>query len=638
MMINEYNIGYFLTQEHINKGCQLLKKQIDEKAYNFRCIDLEIYRREEKFLDFNSEEFYETYIKKDLLYNYISSFYNYNYSIPKGVYGLRNFNFTSFNLQIVYYSLGFYFLDLIKESYSELASIKLNSNIYTYYGGKLNLDFPEKSKIFYQEDYNSFSSGIKKFIQDHLEKHKIAIIKLDIQNFYHEIKHSSLIESIDKIALPSHKRRLSFDENTKLSIKDLLLFTLGSTKGLLLSQQNIISNFLSDIYLINLDDFILSLHLNNENKFAYYRYVDDFFLLFCRDRSISNESIGDEIFNIGNRISDFILSSLELRCNPLKSQKYILEDNSDYLKFINDAKFISFNDPSFNKDKSKPKEKFDQIIQIISGLKEEHKLKGISSLETGDENALKECFISAVRNYSNSLEAKNELEKVFLDWNPILTLHSIKALMFLIGTNENSLNNIEKFLMNNFSENIKRTELLYLLEKFLLHDKYNGQFNEKITNIDQHPSIYFSMLHRLIKPSKESTQKFTPISNDDLKNYDSLMQQIKKLILSERKEDFTLSFNHLLNMFHIFCYLKDPENKNIQQKKYERPDILKFLRNKLTLIEIQFIISFFDRRNKNPISHAGSEKMENWIIGKDEYEQYKEKTFRLIQKLFPLCS
>ena len=113
------------------------------------------------------------------------------------------------------------------------------------------------------------------------------------------------------------------------------------------------------------------------------------------------------------------------------------------------------------------------------------------------------------------------------------------------------------------------------------------------------------------------------------------MQQIKKLILSEKLKDFTLSFNHLLNTFHILCFVND--DRNIPQKRYDSKSVIEFLKNKLSIKELHFVITFFDRRNKNPISHAGMQKMENWIISKTEYERYKQKTISIIKILFPLA-
>ena len=59
MSVNKnFNLGHFLKLEHIKKGHELLKLQIDEKHdYNFRCIDLEIYRNENYLSDFSAEEY-----------------------------------------------------------------------------------------------------------------------------------------------------------------------------------------------------------------------------------------------------------------------------------------------------------------------------------------------------------------------------------------------------------------------------------------------------------------------------------------------------------------------------------------------------------------------------------------------------
>lgn len=65
-----FNLGHFLKQHHIDKALLLLDKQLKEKSFTFKTIDLEIYRKEKSLDKFDSKKYYQDYIKKDLLYNY----------------------------------------------------------------------------------------------------------------------------------------------------------------------------------------------------------------------------------------------------------------------------------------------------------------------------------------------------------------------------------------------------------------------------------------------------------------------------------------------------------------------------------------------------------------------------------------
>lgn len=135
----------------------------------------------------------------------------------------------------------------------------------------------------------------------------------------------------------------------------------------------------------------------------------------------------------------------------------------------------------------------------------------------------------------------------------------------------------------------------------------------------------------MIQGKKDRDNKYLNIENKVLLSNDSLMQQIKMLILSEKEEKYNLAFNHLLNIFHLYCFIKDESKSQTQLKNYNQNNIVEFLIKTGTSIQnINFVISFFDRRNKNNISHPGDKLMENWVVGKKEYYVYLKKMNKLI--------
>jgi hypothetical protein len=44
-------------------------------------------------------------------------------------------------------------------------------------------------------------------------------------------------------------------------------------------------------------------------------------------------------------------------------------------------------------------------------------------------------------------------------------------------------------------------------------------------------------------------------------------------------------------------------------------------------------MQFFDRRNKNNISHPGENEMENWVVNEQEYLSYKVKMNALVIRI-----
>ncbi len=631
MKANNFNLGYFIKQEHVDKAFDLITTQLNEKSFTFKTIDFEIYRNEVDIKSFDKVEFYERFILKDTLYNYRSIFYNLEYTIPKGAYGIRYFNFTSFHSTLLYYSLGFYFYDLMKETLSRIEPVKAKlENINTYYGGRINFDKPSKSEVYYHNDYNSFNIGVKKSISDILTNGKKAcVIKLDIQDYYFTIRTSKLLDVIDKFSLPSSKKRLKFDNVTKESISSLLLFYMKRDKGLPLSAQNIFSNFISNIFLFELDNFVQKLPVYKKKGFSYYRYVDDFYLIFDRKSSTKNNKIGNEIFNITSDISDFLTNSLGLKINHLKSQKWIIEDLNDFNDFVKSEKFISFFDPL---KKKKPKEQLEQVCDIIQKLKDDFKKSGTTTIANHEDLALKEIFISSIKNFVKSKHAEKSLDKAFKNWNPILTLNSVRALMFLIGNSTTGYKAVKKYLEDDFEQKIKKTQNIYLLEKFIKLDTYDKSLNKLILQSES-KSQYFQLIKRSMSKSKESITKYLPIEDTVIQTNNSLGQQIKMMVLAEEEGKYNLAFNHLLNTFHEYCFIKDSSKKKKELKNYDVNSVVEFLtKNKAAIEEVNFVMSFFDRRNKNNISHPGEILMENWVVNKTEYKDYYRQMINLMKR------
>ncbi|MCT2406978.1 hypothetical protein NZD88_05345 [Chryseobacterium antibioticum] len=627
-----FNLGYFINESHIEKAFELLKHQLSQETFTFKTLDFEIFRNEHYIRTFDIKKYYQKFLCKDLFYNYKSIFYNNEYLLPKGAYGLRRFNFTSFNLFILYYSLGYYFYELLSETLASVEKSKSNKNkAFTYYGGKINFDSPKNSEIYYQNDYSSFNLGIKRKIKKGLDdKKKICIIKLDIQDYFKTIDNKILIDVIDKYSLPSIKKTLRFDNATKNSILDLFKYFNGNHFGLPLSSQNIFSNFLSYIYLFELDNYIQKLDISKEEGFSYFRYVDDFFLIFEKEKKEKNEIIGDLFFDISTKITDFLSEKLNLKINHLKSQKWILNSNTDLQKFISEEKFISFSKYN-NEDKKSLDDKVKDISDIIENLKSEYKKNGITKISNENDLTLKEVFDKSVKNFIRSKQSQTKINRAFKDWNPILTLNSTKALIYLIDNSKTGYKIIEEFFKDNFKQKIKKTQYIYLLEKFVNLENYDKSFNEII--LKNEGGFYYSLIKRMIEGKKDREKKYLNIEDKVLLKNDSLMQQIKMLILSEKEERYNVAFNHLLNTFHLYCFIKDKSKSQTQLKNYNQLNIIDFLIKCETPIQdINFVMSFFDRRNKNNISHPGDKLMENWVVGKKEYLMYLKSMNKLISR------
>ncbi|MHA3788670.1 hypothetical protein ACX0HA_10700 [Flavobacterium hauense] len=629
--IKNFNIGNFIKINHIERALELVKLQIEGDKFSFKTIELEIYRIEDKLSTFDVNNYYKEFIAKDIFYNKTNIFYNIEYLIPKGTYGVRNFNFLSFEMLILYYSLSFYFYDIIKDSYEAIEDKKNNrDNISTYYGGKIDFNNPNKSNLFYQNDYIDFNNVVNTKIEEILrQKKKAIIIKLDIQDYFKSIDFNILIETIKKYAVPSNSKRLNFDYTTIEEIKNLFLFINKSLLGVPLFSQSIVSNYLSYLYLFNLDNYIQELSIANEKDFLYTRYVDDFYLIYKRNKTVKNDIIGDEIFNITTGITEFLFSELQLNINHLKTHKVILENTADFEKFIKKEKIISI--PETLKKPKKPQEKLDEIKDIIEKLKSEYKSDGLTHLNIEDNNKLKEIFSKSLTNYIKVSTVKANIDKMFKGWNPILTLYSSQALIYLLKHSKEN-KTLKEFLLTNTDVKFNHPQYLYLLEKFILSNDEDLDFNTEILS-SKIKNPYLTLIKKMLGDKSPLTYN-QDIWIDDvfITENQTITQQIKMLNLAEIEERYNLAFSHLLNIYHVYCFKNDSDAGEL--KKYNKTNVENFL-DKLNLsnIHLAFTVQFFDRRNKNNISHAGEELMENWIVNENEYFEFKTKLNVLLVKI-----
>lgn len=630
-MIENYNIGNFLKIAHVKKAFELINLQIDDDKFSFKTLEFEIYRKNNVTTNFDCQKFYDDLLEKDILYNHNNIFYNIEYLIPKGVYGVRKFNFLSFEMLLLYYSLGFYIFDLIKESYETIELKKdKRDNISTYYGGKIDFVNPKKSVLYYHNDYIDFNNKVSTQIENILKKKKKAIIiKLDIQDYFKSIDLEILLKIIHEYAVPSNSKRQHFDSSTIEEIKNLFLFINKSLTGVPLFSQNILSNFLSYLYLFELDNFIQNLKISREEDFIYCRYVDDFYLIFKRNKGIKNNVIGDEIFDVTTSISEFLYEELGLKINELKTQALIIKDQDDFEKFIKKEKVISI--PESLKTEKKPLDKLTEIKDIVENLKKDYKLTGKVSITTENSNKLKEIFSTSMKQYLATPNAKGVVDKMFLNWHPVLTLSSTQALIYLLkNSNQNKL--LKDFLTENKDFKLSNPQYLFLLEKYLLSNLPDPIFNKEIID-SKGCNNYLNLIKKMLDENTvihESSDIF--IDRNLLSSKDTLMQQIKMLTLAETEGKYNLAFNHLLNIYHYFCFTNDPLAGEL--KKYNQINVTDFLDSLgISIKQLNFSMQFFDRRNKNNISHPGEELMESWAVNREEYFRYKVKLNKLLRKI-----
>lgn len=630
--MKNFNTGYYLKKIYFEKAFELISKQIHDDSNSSKTLELQIYRNKKVLDTFDLNFYYKKYIKKDIFYNCQQNFYNIEYLIPKGIVGVRSFNFLSFESLLLYYALGFYFFDLISVSFKTIEDKKKKrDNIFTFYGCNINYDIPKNSDLNYFTDYVEFNNSVSEKIEKVIkQKKKAVIIKLDIQDYFKTIDFEILLDVISKYSTNTQTKKLKFDENTKDEIKHIFNFVNKGRIGLPLFAQNVISNFLSYVYLYELDNFIQEVAFLKNKDYIYSRYVDDFYIIYKENKGVSNEQIGEDIFMLSSQISQFLAKKLYLKINNLKTQNLIVNNEVELQDFIKKEKVISI--PQSLKKGEKPNETLDEIVKIIENLKKTYKQKGKAYLTTEDNNKLNEIFKRNLKVYLNSIDAKTKVEKAFKNWIHLITLVNPQALFFLLkDTTKNK--EIFTFLTQNIAK-YNTPQFYYLFEKYTLHNKLTQQEKNKFKKIDANNDYY-----KLIKASLISTYKVTPDKLDFpievvvLKKNEVLTQQIKLLNMAEIDCKYNLAFNHLLNIYHYFCSISDTKFSG-DLKNYNQNNITDFLDNLgFSNEDINFSLIFFDMRNKNNISHPGEKLMANWTVSQKKYWEFKQKLISLIERI-----
>lgn len=492
----------------------------------------------------------------------------------------------------------------------------------------------DKSDIDYRKDYQQFTSKIRKTVRAAIKDSKVAVLHLDIQDFFNSIDHSHLTQVLCEQALPKSRLRLHYnDEQTKWTIREILFLIMQRSEGLPISQNNIISNLLSHLFLYPLDCCIreIQMEVGLSLPLTYHRYVDDMFITIKFPKIEDNQNIGTKMLDISTRIGEYLSSNLALSLNPLKTRLDIISSEDEVDSLIERSRLVSFYQPPPDEGGELPQNTLNRAILILKKLKTDYKEKGyVSRLATNDDLALKQCFQQAVSHYTKKIEVGKELEQVFKDWQPALIPKSIKVLIFLISRAPNALAVLITHVHDNLSSPHPSLTTLHLAENLMLIDQYQNEFDDIIVNLyKESPNSYTHLLSRLIRPDFPSKERYINIEDCELKSNSSMTYQIRRAFIAERRGFHSLAYNHLLNTLQEWCFIHEQSKKTRDQ--YDRNEIVKWLESFASHSEIVFVMTMFDRRNRNTISHPGDESIDISPVDRSEYESH----LRQLNLLFP---
>ncbi|TKJ87013.1 hypothetical protein PaeCFBP13512_18840, partial [Paenibacillus sp. CFBP13512] len=329
-MIFIIKLSEIITEELFLNAFNICKNYAEENFIldiNFRLL--------QDILKTTSEEkmslFYKKFIETDLVLS-IPEFYSSDIIfIPKGMTSVREYRFFSLYSIILYNAIGLLFVECTHDLLKEIHFSK--KNIFAYYPTTFLKENNEwKANNDYKENYSNFLDKLYEQITV-----GDVVLRLDITNYFEDIKHRLLINMLKKFSIPSILSKYNINSVTQEILEFYFASLMGKNNAIPQGRKNFLSDYLGYLYLVPFDVNVASLTKNKNLNFkSMIRYVDDIFITFTPNINLSKKEILKELLVIEQLISSWFYDNLFLSINSSKTKRNIIdsEDNrKKYLKF-----------------------------------------------------------------------------------------------------------------------------------------------------------------------------------------------------------------------------------------------------------------------------------------------------------------
>ena len=634
------NLGYFLDNRYWEDAYSLEEAKINFKQNNthFKTLNIEYFSRidGDKRKVIGDKEYFNSKVFRNLFYGMPNEFFYKRYVTPKSIYGLRNYTFISYSLNLVHNAIGLYLLDLSSEFFDNYYS--KSQAIDSFYGGKIKyqnnkINFKKKN-IYYRSEYLEFRKKLTELTKDEQRK---TVIRIDIQDFFDNIPVRYYLELLRNSIKYNELSKFKFDKVTINEIETFYRFVMNSKKGIPQIDNSIISSFISHTYLcfldLELDDLFKELEYKDYNII---RYMDDIYLIFNPKNTDSTSESLEEAIDLLTRIKDLTYYKFQLKINN-KTAIYQLVDIEQKKKFFKATKNISILDEieaPIDIEETHEEKPVEIIIEEIMKQLQIIKEGGVKLELEGDEidqNILQKIFEDKVNALLNKEKYRLRLENIFSE-NFNFDLVKINPLILTI------------LVMKNVKT--KDKYLKFLLEKKYLTSNDRALVIEGLRQLDFNHDPLFNLLS--LDPSFSEVLELWRDDNVNLNleypgyfnlefskatyllsDY-SIIKQMELRVLNELNDDYSVALNHLVNEFQSICYNLD----NLGLKNYNAKSVEDFLRKKgmanSSCIDIR---NMFARRNNNLISHSGDNEAYGTPVDLKEYKKYKKAVEKCLGKL-----
>lgn len=605
---------------------EILEAQINlmNKNKHFNTLNLQYFSS----LDSNykeyvkSKDFFEKYINNSLFYGLEDVVFNDIYYMPKNRFAYRKMSYNSLVVRLISNAIGLYLFKVSEKFVNEFINNK-ESHISSRYGGKIlynkNGISIKQENLYYKQQYKEFSNELLNCIN--AKENKRIVLKLDIQDFYDNIKVNEFLKILESKLGYTIRKKNKYDKRKIENIKDFYKFIMNGQDGLPQSDNDIITSFVSSLYmkLIDIDiiSIIKNMQIQNLKEYKIIQYCDDTYLIL--DFNEMNENnVYISVIRILEEISLKLVKKYNLKFNN-KSNIFDLSIESNVSDLKKNIKINSQVEIELTKGE-KPQKIFDDIISKIRDFSNQ-------GINNADEESMFESLKKIYNDSVNAIIDKKDNLKILeeailnLDLNKIFL--SNKYIVTLASKNDKTKEKLLKYIENPKNENsnkfyyileyIGKEDIGYLknLNKINLKDEYKNILNFKI--LDKNSLGYMSLNSRQF-------QRLKLINNN-------IIQQIKYRRMNEVSKNYNIAFNHLVN--EVKSIINNIYSPNTDEKDYNANSVKNNLfSNGYNINTIINVCNMFDRRNNNMISHSNGE-----IIDKEEYYQYKEQICNLLKEM-----
>lgn len=605
--------------------------------------------------DRSVKQFYQTYIKTDLIYAVPELCMSEIVSVPKNMTGVREYRFMSSFAHILYTAFGLVFVEcsmpLIESLDFKSKGIHSFSPTRFIHGKRKEWEVKNK----YREEYANFT---KKLV-DEIEPGDV-VIKTDISSYFENINHKRLLELLDQFSPTSSLREHGIKEESYEHLEFYLDNLMQSKIGVPQGRKNFTSDFFGYFYLVLFDNEVRSLCESSTLEFkACVRYVDDTFIIF-RNKATNNAETNKELVRIEQRISSWIFRSLGLSINPSKTDRRIIANDVEKEKFIREiSKSVSQSDQKSVLLKSGGKVTFADLKNSLKKLK----FSDTASFKTDllskdDKESLKFVFSPDFKKNMKKKKRRDELLELLANFDIEVTVDEINILMpILTQDSDKRFEGLVKNLMNDTTLDIEDRRIIHIILAILTHFKPTNALMRaaKAKNITQDSygkylamtlgievrdtpiaerigrEFGFKKNSRIFKKHLEIQSAYNQVIFEIIQRKawsDSLTQAIKLYNHEIYLERWDTAFNHFQNVFHEtmkarYCLADTANIQDISKN-------LNFLSPKQELL----LRKFYDRRNFNPISHPSKKGMPAEKVGRYELEQYRDEILAILQVCF----